>query len=296
MKTRTWCSTHYERWRVHGDPMHETWTHTCTVQGCDKKHASFGYCQMHYTRWKRYGDVGDTEALRVLRYSPDSTCTVVECPDRPLKRGMCGMHHMRWKKFGDTAVCLNRWAERATHCDMCGDPMPAALGRRRYCGGNCQTAAGRAKQGKANIRCCDCGTDLPFIKGGKRGNGHGRCLDCAENAPCSGCGQPRSRSAGKLVCRPCKRPRAAADELLRRARAANAVCEHGPGCVNRDVVAEIRHANCFYCGQTAEHADHFVPLARGGKHCVDNLVPACAPCNLSKNDADPWLWWEAQTG
>jgi 5-methylcytosine-specific restriction endonuclease McrA len=28
--------------------------------------------------------------------------------------------------------------------------------------------------------------------------------------------------------------------------------------------------------------DHVVPLARGGGHSIDNVVPACRPCNRSK--------------
>ena len=40
---------------------------------------------------------------------------------------------------------------------------------------------------------------------------------------------------------------------------------------------------CVYCGGPAEHADHVVPLSRGGAHVVGNLVPACAKCNTSKS-------------
>jgi len=30
------------------------------------------------------------------------------------------------------------------------------------------------------------------------------------------------------------------------------------------------------------HMDHVVPVSRGGLHCAENLLPACASCNLSK--------------
>jgi 5-methylcytosine-specific restriction endonuclease McrA len=41
---------------------------------------------------------------------------------------------------------------------------------------------------------------------------------------------------------------------------------------------------CAYCGKQAEvlHADHVVPLSRGGTSWIGNVLPACAPCNLSK--------------
>lgn len=39
---------------------------------------------------------------------------------------------------------------------------------------------------------------------------------------------------------------------------------------------------CCYCNAPAEHLDHVNPLSRGGADAAHNLVPACAPCNLSK--------------
>ena len=39
---------------------------------------------------------------------------------------------------------------------------------------------------------------------------------------------------------------------------------------------------CAYCGGIFQHIDHVIPLSRGGYHCLANLRPACAHCNLSK--------------
>lgn len=47
---------------------------------------------------------------------------------------------------------------------------------------------------------------------------------------------------------------------------------------------------CYWCGatQAKEYTiDHYVPLARGGKHVIGNLVVACRPCNVRKNAKDP---------
>lgn len=45
---------------------------------------------------------------------------------------------------------------------------------------------------------------------------------------------------------------------------------------------------CAYCGSDGYgetlHMDHVVPLARGGRHAIGNVVPACPSCNYSKND------------
>ena len=40
---------------------------------------------------------------------------------------------------------------------------------------------------------------------------------------------------------------------------------------------------CAYCARIAVlHADHRIPLARGGSNVIKNILPACAPCNLRK--------------
>lgn len=42
---------------------------------------------------------------------------------------------------------------------------------------------------------------------------------------------------------------------------------------------------CVYCGsEDGIQMDHVVPLSRGGRHSIGNLVPACSKCNLSKGN------------
>lgn len=48
---------------------------------------------------------------------------------------------------------------------------------------------------------------------------------------------------------------------------------------------------CAYCGTAkADSIDHVVPLARGGAHAIENLLPACLDCNRSKHakSLDEW--------
>lgn len=60
----------------------------------------------------------------------------------------------------------------------------------------------------------------------------------------------------------------------------------GPGVTLKDWTRLLgRHGNrCAYCGKPVAdmHMDHVIPLSRGGAHSIGNVVPACAPCNLSK--------------
>lgn len=49
---------------------------------------------------------------------------------------------------------------------------------------------------------------------------------------------------------------------------------------------------CRYCGKTfpTYHVDHVFPKSRGGADTMDNLVLACAPCNMAKGAQTPTEW------
>ncbi len=41
---------------------------------------------------------------------------------------------------------------------------------------------------------------------------------------------------------------------------------------------------CAYCGESAAlQPDHRVPLGRGGSNWIENILPACGPCNQRKH-------------
>ena len=48
---------------------------------------------------------------------------------------------------------------------------------------------------------------------------------------------------------------------------------------------------CAYCGAKPKKLtiDHVLPLARGGHHIAENVVPACLPCNQHKHTGPPPL-------
>ena len=49
-------------------------------------------------------------------------------------------------------------------------------------------------------------------------------------------------------------------------------------------LVEAYGARCGYCGGPGPlYADHRVPLSRGGTNSIDNIIPACGPCNLRKH-------------
>jgi hypothetical protein len=50
---------------------------------------------------------------------------------------------------------------------------------------------------------------------------------------------------------------------------------------------------CAYCGATTEplQRDCVLALSRGGRYTLDNIAPACGPCNASKcnDEVTGWL-------
>jgi 5-methylcytosine-specific restriction protein A len=61
---------------------------------------------------------------------------------------------------------------------------------------------------------------------------------------------------------------------------------------NRKILLEHAKAEGVSCALAIEGvcqgrpttADHKIPISRGGTHDLDNLQPACGPCNSSKRD------------
>lgn len=90
------CSKHYQRNKIYGDPLHPPvrTAKTCAVSDCDRILYSGEYCRMHWRRWKRWGDPtiigGRTANQRAI-----TTCTVGECKNEHHAMGFCAKHYAR---------------------------------------------------------------------------------------------------------------------------------------------------------------------------------------------------------
>jgi 5-methylcytosine-specific restriction endonuclease McrA len=51
-------------------------------------------------------------------------------------------------------------------------------------------------------------------------------------------------------------------------------------------------ARCAYCGAdgVALQRDCVLPISRGGRYTIDNVVPACRSCNASKSGDEVTSW------
>lgn len=57
------------------------------------------------------------------------------------------------------------------------------------------------------------------------------------------------------------------------------------------VLKEFNH-QCAYCGSSGKlEQEHIVPMIKGGKYEIGNIVPACRRCNASKQDKPLIAWY-----
>lgn len=65
-----------------------------------------------------------------------------------------------------------------------------------------------------------------------------------------------------------------------------------------DAAFKRQCGRCLYCDERVGsgktrlgwHADHFIPVSRGGTNHAYNIVIACIGCNLAKHNKMPWEW------
>ena len=57
-------------------------------------------------------------------------------------------------------------------------------------------------------------------------------------------------------------------------------------------VLKASWGGCAYCGATEEpvQRDCVLPISRGGRYTLDNVAPACGPCNASKCNDEVTSW------
>ncbi|MFP5432866.1 MAG: HNH endonuclease [Alphaproteobacteria bacterium] len=74
----------------------------------------------------------------------------------------------------------------------------------------------------------------------------------------------------------------------RRARLAGQAGEHSGDDIRN--LYDFQDGCCHYCHERLinYHADHLIPLARGGSNDLANIVLACPSCNLAKGSKMPW--------
>ena len=82
VNARSWCNTHYYRWRKTGDPSapldRERNIGTCSVEGCDEPMRKRGWCAAHYSQQYRSGK---PPRPFIYKWANETCCLVCGSPD-----------------------------------------------------------------------------------------------------------------------------------------------------------------------------------------------------------------------
>lgn len=105
VRSRGWCSAHYERWRKHGSPdvvlpavappiPLKTQPDHCVVEDCDAIPLARSLCSRHYSKWRKYDD----PLANVRKRNP---CRIIGCDQLAHGYLLCTNHYRRWRLYGD---------------------------------------------------------------------------------------------------------------------------------------------------------------------------------------------------
>jgi 5-methylcytosine-specific restriction endonuclease McrA len=205
---------------------------------------------------------------------------------------------------------------RHTTCQRCGGPMPAgARASQKYCSPECglrDRHAERAAMAVIGMRhCTHCDAEFrpksrrnvtcsPRCSGlahyyANRESYTERTMRWFEANPERRLANVRAwaeRNTAHLRAKNLAWTRSHPDRVAvigQRRRAAKRDNPDSVGVSTRDWQRALRRADgrCYYCGAKPDetlHMEHVIPLSRGGRHAIGNVVPACRTCNLQKHD------------
>lgn len=104
----------------------------------------------------------------------------------------------------------------------------------------------------------------------------------------------RKEITRKSAASPAGLARARKTQALRRSREVGAISQMWWD--GMDAIIETRV--CLYCQKIQKKLvmDHFIPVSRGGRTEIGNLLPCCRSCNAKKYNIPPEIWVKENCG
>lgn len=190
------------------------------------------------------------------------------------------------RKFCSQDCRTKKCSSPVIECARCHQIFKSALKNAKYCSLNCRFPTPAADLKEKD--CSKCKKTLPVGKFGKRSKAKNGL-----NSQCKKCDfdfrQSKPQEIKKAANRAyylANKPKYFNDRQKRRARTRNAKGNHTFEQWQEKV--KFWGNRCYLCreslsGQDA-HAEHRIPLSRGGSNFIANIAPACKKCNLTKHN------------
>lgn len=150
-------------------------------------------------------------------------------------------------------------------CENCLGTIPETKrSDAKYCSTKCKKAVEYSKYYKLRLTTRDRTT----------------CLECGHDIP------DTTKLNAKFCSKVCKRRRNRKDHNNNRDGLKRSNTGYIPFGHDEWVSLTRRfHNACAYCRKrTRLERDHVIPLSRGGRHAIANILPCCRQCNMSKKD------------
>jgi 5-methylcytosine-specific restriction endonuclease McrA len=199
-------------------------------------------------------------------------CTIDGC-ERPLRaRGWCATHWARWRKHGDSLFTMmpNRGQGK--------DPVAHREAQARYRERHREALRAQGRTYSAAHRA--------------ESNARRMASKAANPAKHTAANQRYYREHREAVLARIEVWRLQNPERKRgylRQRRARLRGDAGQiTAAEWQAVLAAYHHCCAYCGASGPlEQDHVIPVARGGRHTMHNVVPACRSCNATKGRYAP---------
>ena len=202
---------------------------------------------------------------------PRGKCEVEPCLEVQKAKGVCSRHYQQLRRTTKDEV-LSQPADAAS-CDSCGESLAGKRSNARFCNRTCK-AAGFQTVNRVRLR------------GRDRARYPKEAMKRRADAKAYYNLNAEQRRAYAVQWRK-ENPHRRRHQHDRRVD----LMLSNPGFVAfgeaewRKLLRQYdrRCAYCGICSDTLEK-DHVIPLTRGGRHAISNILPACKSCNISKYD------------
>lgn len=235
---------------------------SCSVEGCERKYRAKGFCSTHYNQFNK----------------STKTCSLDGCARNQLAKGLCSAHYQQqWagKPLGEI-----RSYDPERGCSFEGCHRPHARWGLCRAHGDQKVRGSELKPIRVVMITCS-------VEGCEQSH-HAKSF-CANHYARVKYHDPVLGASVKQYTREYQKahPHILREQAhRRRARLKNSTVI----TFTQDQLMQrlsMFSGRCGICGETLVptdeiHVDHRVPIARGGPHCLSNLQPAHASCNLSK--------------